>query len=321
MKPRALPLVVCIALLPAWPSVTRKARAQEEVVVPGGAQQLFDEGRKLYADAKYEAALAKFEASQRLAPSVGALLNIADCDAHLGRTASAWARFLEAATLAHRTSDPKREAYAKQRADVLEPKLSRLTVTTASPPAGMSVVLDGVPLNGAVLDVPLPIDPGHHVIEAKAPGRATYRSEVDVPPDGARVKVAIPTLSVLPTTPIESKPMASPSTWSTQKTAAVVVSAVALTGLAVGSVFGLSARSKWIDAQGKCTPLGCPDDAITEQHDAKRAALVSTLSFSIAAAAALTGVTLWLTAPSSTDGGTSMQLAPTLGGVTLHGRF
>src|SRR5262249_58286049 len=58
------------------------------------ARTLFSEARELAAQGKYEEACPKFQESQRLRASMGALYNLADCWDHLGRTASAWALFL-----------------------------------------------------------------------------------------------------------------------------------------------------------------------------------------------------------------------------------
>src|SRR5262245_52199416 len=61
------------------------------------AQVLFDEGRKLLKDEKIELACAKFAESMRLDHAVGTQLNLADCYEKLGRTASAWINWVEAA--------------------------------------------------------------------------------------------------------------------------------------------------------------------------------------------------------------------------------
>src|SRR5260221_11014313 len=92
---RAVPLrfyPVCVGL--AFATVMSTAHAQND---PVAARTLFDEGRKLLADGKYDAACPKLEESQRLDPGTGTLFNLADCWEQIGRTASAWARFLEGA--------------------------------------------------------------------------------------------------------------------------------------------------------------------------------------------------------------------------------
>src|SRR5258708_37292521 len=96
---RAVPLrfySVCVGL--AFATVMSTAHAQND---PVAARTLFDEGRKLLADGKYDAACPKLEESQRLDPGMGTLVNLAECWEHIGRTALAWARF-------HKGTDPAR---------------------------------------------------------------------------------------------------------------------------------------------------------------------------------------------------------------------
>src|SRR4051812_25793931 len=61
------------------------------------AQVLFTEGRRLVTEGRYAEACAKLAESQRLDPSAGAQLNLADCYERSGQTASAWTVFREAA--------------------------------------------------------------------------------------------------------------------------------------------------------------------------------------------------------------------------------
>src|SRR5512138_2397422 len=105
------------AALPARADTTAEQRA--------AAQALFDDARRLMADKKYAEACPKLEESQRLDPGIGTLLNLAECQSLTGRTASAWANFLEAAYQAKAAGQAKRENTARSRAAALEPKLSR----------------------------------------------------------------------------------------------------------------------------------------------------------------------------------------------------
>src|SRR6185369_12155545 len=61
------------------------------------AQSLFDEGRKLMNEKKFAEACPRLERSYKLDPAAGTLLNVAVCHEGLGRTATAWNEFREAA--------------------------------------------------------------------------------------------------------------------------------------------------------------------------------------------------------------------------------
>src|SRR3954452_7512760 len=86
-----------------------------------GAEALFRQGRQLLSDGKTVAACEKFAASQHMNSSSGTLLNLADCHAREGKTASAWAEFLTAARMANGQHDEARADEAARRAKQLEP--------------------------------------------------------------------------------------------------------------------------------------------------------------------------------------------------------
>src|SRR6185312_13224264 len=106
-------------LLPA------RARAAED---EAAARALFFEARRLVAAGNYAAACPKFEDSYRLDPGIGTSFNLADCYEHSGRTASAWARFLDVAAATKAAGQLDRERVARARAAALEPKLARMTL-------------------------------------------------------------------------------------------------------------------------------------------------------------------------------------------------
>ena len=68
--------------------------------------------------------------------------------------------------------------------------------------------------------------------------------------------------------------------------------------IGVGLGFGLSAMSKWSDAETKCPSKRCTNQGDTSlDDDAGAAADVSTVLVGVGAGAVLAGVILWLTAP------------------------
>src|SRR5262245_46935235 len=94
------------------------------------AEALFAEGRRLSDAGSFADACGRFEASMSLIPRLGVQLNLADCYEHMGKTASAWVSFGQAAALARRMNDA-REDVALQRQDALVPRLTRLRVSVA----------------------------------------------------------------------------------------------------------------------------------------------------------------------------------------------
>ena len=89
------------------------------------ANSLFEEGRALGKAGKWSEACLKLEASQKLASGIGTLFNLGDCYEHVGRTASAFAAFVETAEQARLANQRDRETIATSRAATLAPKTPR----------------------------------------------------------------------------------------------------------------------------------------------------------------------------------------------------
>lgn len=300
------------------------------------AEALFNEARSLVSKGQYADACPKFEASQKLDPGLGTLLNLAECYEKLGKTASAWAEYKEAIPLARASGSKVRLDLATSRAQVLEARLPMLTIRAAGgaeEPTGLEIRRDGVPVQPAELGSPIPVDPGPHVIEASAPGKEAWSSTVQAA-DSGKLEVQVPALNAAagapalpaagPVQPVQSPPLdqpASTSSGTSQRTAAVVVGAVGVVGLGLGTVFGLSASSKWSDAKSKCTdyPYGCSPESLDDRSSAKSKASVATVAFIVGGAAIAGAAVLWLTAGSSHKESVAIGVGP--GAAYMRGSF
>src|SRR4051794_32728475 len=99
--------VFCALWLAGPPAFSLAAESDE-----AGARALFAEGRKLVDAGNYPAACIKFQDSFRLDPGVGTNFNLADCLERIGRTASAWAHFLDVAAATRAAGQVERERVA-----------------------------------------------------------------------------------------------------------------------------------------------------------------------------------------------------------------
>ena len=325
-RPRPLARPLAILVLP-WllmllsPPASRMAFAAPEPSSEStaAAEALFQDARKLMGEKRYVEACPKFAASQRLAPAVGTMLNLGDCYERLGKTASAWATFLEAATAAQRINRPDREQTARARAAAVEARLSRLVVNVDKAVPGLVVKRDGLAIDDAALGSPVPLDPGSHELEATAPGKKPWRAKIDVPP-AMRFNVHVPELqdepvasrsrqSREPPAPVigseeiderllDKAPPAAPDSSGTRRVVGIGLVGLGVAGIATGSIFGLKANANWSDAQAQCGNNGCNQDGASLASDAKTAGNISTAAFIIGAVALVTGAVLIITAPS-----------------------
>lgn len=290
------------------------------------AQALFEEARTLMANGQYAAACAKFEGSRTLDPGPGTDYNLALCYEKAGRTASAWATYLSAATAYRTTNRPDWEKRARDRAAALEPTLARLSIVVApGVPASAEIARDGAPVLPSELGVAIPVDPGKHVVAAR------FRSTSADAPDwttsvelasGAKETVTVPTPSVAPAIAPRLAPVevtAPPATDGSRRTLAFVLGGVGIVGAGLGSVAGLIAMNENATSERDCPSDGiCRSPAALDANDsASTWATISTVSF-IAGGALLAGaVVLYLTSPKTSANARGAAMVAAKRGLAL----
>jgi hypothetical protein len=174
-----------VSLLVACGALASSVRAEADgTSTELTATALFDEGRKLMAEKRYADACPKLAESERLAPSGGTLINLAGCYEHTEQTASAWVTWRNVAARANAAGKADAEASALAHAAALEPWLAKLTIAlgTEGDFAGLEVKRDGVVVGHAEFGLPIPVDPGVHVVEATGPMKKLWRQQVEVAP-------------------------------------------------------------------------------------------------------------------------------------------
>ncbi|WP_437681522.1 hypothetical protein [Sorangium sp. So ce131] len=324
-------LVLSLALLS--PAAARAQAVDPQKAL--AAQALYEQASAEMDEKKYASACRKLEEVTRLVPEgLGAKLTLGECYEALGKLASAWSQYALVETMAPQVGQIERAERAAARAAALRPKLATLTIEVpegAASTPGLAITRDGVPVGEAQWGAPLPVDAGGHEIVAAAPGRRTWKKQVEVVADGAQVAVAVPPLE-----PEAAAPAAAPATsagperpW--QRPAAFVGMGLGAAGLAAGAVLGGLAMAKngdsneanHCDAQDRCDPTG-----LSLRRDAVALGNASTAAFIVGGLLAAGGVVLFVTAPAagpkSERPGTigapraaSVALLP--GGVALRG--
>jgi hypothetical protein len=314
-------------------ALTVPAAAQERAA----AEALFQEGRRLANSGKHAEACAKFAASDKLDPSVGARLQLGRCNIEQGKTASAWLAYKDAENLAARNGDSARAATARKEAEAIEPRLSYVVLRPTAADADRRVWFDGDEKPAVLLGQRFPVDPGEHQVSATASGYTEWKTTIAVTRPG-ETAVEIPALEAIktaepdkPDKPVEpDETIESGRTIEPDKTLEVTspvedgdpgrsrkVLAYAVAGggaalIGTGVIFGQLARSAYNDrvdhceAGNVCTPEGI--DLIDKAQS--RATLATVLTIA-GGAAAVAGVVLYITAPKRS--GRSIALVPSAG--------
>jgi tetratricopeptide (TPR) repeat protein len=306
-----------------------KPPAPEAVSPLAPADALFEEGKRLRDAGQVKEACSKFAQSQSLAPGVGIALHLGDCYERLGLNASAWNEFTRAEKDARDRND-KREKAAHLRAAALEPKLQRLTlvVPPAVPRDGTLIQIDGHTAPPETWNVPVPIDPGDHLVAFQAVGaeRRTYPVHLDKEP-ALTVEVG----DTATTATAAAEPAAAPS-------APLVAPSPSTPEPAASADHGASTR-RWVEIGllgGAVLAAGVGAGLLVVKNDSMSntgadgrpyvdpvAAAAEKIAFGAAGASALAAIVLYLTAPHAKDTGLSVSPTPIAGGAgaILHGSF
>ncbi len=276
---RAAPLALTLTVL----ALASPARAQ--TAEAAAAESAFTLGRKLLADGRTAEACDAFRESMRLESATGTLYNIGLCSEALGRTATAWSAFK--AVAADESSNPERAKTARERADALEPKLSRLRLETKSDVAGAVVTVDAVAIGALVLREGVAVDPGPHDVTLRAPGYEPWRTRVTIPPTASTTLLHVPPLEPLPPPTAPPKPRSATPGWITAGAGVVVLGAGITTGILT---LGAASDAK---ACGPCLRGSNEARAAADAYD-RGVVLANVTNVLIPVGAVATGVGVWL---------------------------
>jgi hypothetical protein len=230
------------------------------------AEAAFRDGMRLMMEKRYAEACEAFAASDRVGPSIAAKMKLADCEEKRGRLATAWATFLDVASLIREDATRQAEyAVVQQRAAALEARLPHLTISVpeGSRVEGLVVARDGVAIDPGLWNRAIPVDRGAYTVTARAPGHRVWATTVTIAGDGEERTIEVPRFEVAARA-MDGAAMgarevdAGASPRSTERSwvwpGVLGATAVALGGVALG--LELSARGRYDDAVASQDPIG-----------------------------------------------------------------
>jgi tetratricopeptide (TPR) repeat protein len=332
IRQRALRSTAVLTLVLAAPFAYAQGNEKD-----ADAERLFNEAKKLMEEKKFAEACPKLESAYRKDQQQGTLLNLAYCHSEMGSKWQAWVEFREAESKA---TEKQRKDFAHEKMKELEKGLSRLIIDPQTRYELTEVYLEDRRIWDAEKGIPFYAEPNNNrkvIFHAKGKKPAILLISVGTPKekmqhivvpemaDEEPIVVAPPEAPApAPPPPRPPPPEPPPSTWSGQKTLAVVLGIGGVAGVAVGTVFGLKTMlgscadgARKADGSGECLAA--------DRNDASTQAAIATVGF-IAGGALLAGaVVVWVLAPSGAKTGALVKpsitasVGPSWAG--LQGRF
>jgi tetratricopeptide (TPR) repeat protein len=157
-----------------------------------GARAAATQGAEAFDAGNYQDAISYFERAQALVKALPHLLFIARSHEKLGNLVEARENYNKIVRERLKPTDPEAFRQAQETADEelqkLEPRVPTITINITGPGANEATVsMDGKALSSALIGVPMPINPGEHKFDVKAPGALPASQSVTISEGGKEV--------------------------------------------------------------------------------------------------------------------------------------
>ncbi len=296
------------------------AAAADDGAPPPQPQGTLGTARSEMEAGQYATACPAFKRAYQEDPRASTIFYLAECYEKWGRIATAVAHYddylaaYDKISPTEQREERDREELASARQQALLKKVP--TVVLRLPldaPASTKVSrksMDGGPSIALAIGVPLPIDPGEHILTTEIPGRsaAFTRLQIKAGEKQREVKVEMPQTtgqSFVKNDPIFTKSVTNiklnPGT-SKRRIAAYTLVGVGTAGIIGGVVTGAVTWGQKDSITNGCLPDEpriCNPSAVASKETAKISGLLSTILFPFGAVALGTGVVLYVTEPAA----------------------
>ncbi len=319
------------------------------------AKKLFEEGVELEKKADYAGALAKYKEALQIAVTAGLRFHTGYCLEMTGKLAGALDEYEAADRLARDQNKHEVHAATTARLEPLRARVPQIAIRLATPAKDAEVQLDGTAVAAPLVDggKAFRLDPGEHVVTARAPGYKAFSRKVQVPesvtttvdvslehaaapavvgaaaPAGAAAATAAPsagptgsqasagtgTGDTASNAPITEPP--ADTTHGPSRVLPIVTTAGAVVLAATGAAMFLAAGSAQTKAQDACATLVNCDDRRSKVRTFDALALGGFIG---AVGLGVVSVVLWTSKPSE-HASTAARIQAGPGSVALEGRF
>ena len=297
------------------------------------AEAKFSAGLRLFKAGKMADALPVFREVADASGSPNARLYVGHCLQQLGKYVEAHRAFTAVVKQTTQRGDtkyePTREAALAQ-LGLLEPRVAKVVVSVADVPTGLSVTLDGHPLEEKELGSPIVVEPGAHRVHATASEMAPVDRDVTVEAGESKTTVVIfkklesaaPAPAEAAATPADApRPSGHPL-----RTAGLVAGGVGVAGMAVFTVAGLMAKGTFDRMSEVCGSSGCSSAADLASIDTGRSQqTIANVGLVVGLAGLSTGALLVLLGSRSRSAdatsGVALSGAPGGASISYAGKF
>ena len=311
--------VVCLALLLGTGGTVNPARAQDGAELQA-ARDKFQKALALQTGGDWAGALAllKEVAAVRSTPQVR--FNIALCEENLGQLVAAVGDYELAAADARSADETEVVEEAGRRLSELKGRVPKVVVERGANADTATITLDGVALGDQVIGKSMNVDPGPHVITARAIGFDSFRATVRV--DEAETKTIVVAL-----TPIaEPKPAPLPTPGGVPPEPSPPIAAYVAGGIGVASLvtagvmYGLAQGTK-NELARECDGLKCPDSLEDTFNRGETYATVGNVTLGIGIVGVGLGAFFYVTHERDQVSGLVPGAPGSLAGASYLGRF
>lgn len=281
------------------------------------AESLFAGAVTDMRDRHYQAACPALRRSYKADPRPLTLFTLAECEEKAGRIATAVLTYddyliaFDRLSPAEQKEEREREQLASSRKEALERDLPRITLTLPQgAPEGARVLrkaegsADLVPM---ALNIPLPIDPGEHLVTVDAPGRPRWdrrffvqkgdKKTIELEVPLAPKETAKPARVGAPVEPVPAYlPPLNPGI-SGQRVGTYIAGGIGIAGVLAGLITGAIVWGDKKTIEGGCENHLCNPSGEAAADRARAVGIVSTVLWSVGLAGVATSVVLYVTEP------------------------
>jgi hypothetical protein len=295
-RTRALAVVLSLALAATGvPSIARAAEPSAAELA--AARELFAKGVALEESHQWSEALDQFRKVAAVKVTAAVRFHLGLCLENTGKLVDALNEFNRAEAAAT-PGDPDAALIvekSKKHLSELEARIPRVVVVAPSDAHDVEVLLDAAPVAPSLYGTGIPVDPGAHVVRARAPRRLSFERSFDAS-EHASTTIEI----VLP-----EDPNAPPETTGTSSTSAAshgpgawpwIVGGVGVVALAGAGILFAQRASALNDLENACpSHRDCPGDQQSTYDRGRRDAILGDVFLGVGVAAvavAIVGFTL-----------------------------